>query len=159
MTIKEVKEMYDGEYVDVEVYEPNSRGEYYPNHFHTDNCKLTEEFTDESKVGLYELMDEEDYEHSINANSCMETDFEEWYDNKDAKVLCIMLADIDENNDESEEYTEEELKDALSEFYESCIRTGHYNMEECAKYFCRENDHMNVDEYNVLEILKRIDKN
>jgi hypothetical protein len=91
MTIKEVKEMYKGQYDEIEVYEPNSRGNHYPNHFHTDNCKYTEEYSDESEVGLYELMNEDDYEHSINANSCVTTDFEEWYDDKEAKVLCIML--------------------------------------------------------------------
>lgn len=91
MTIKEVKEMYKGQYYEIEVYEPNSRGNHYPNHFHTDNCKFTEEFTDESEVGLYELMDEEDYNHSIMANTSDYADFEEWYGNKEAKVLCIML--------------------------------------------------------------------
>lgn len=91
MTIKEVKEIYKGQYENIEVYRPNGIGNHYPNHFHTDNCKFTEEYTDDSEVGLYELMDEEDYEHSINANSCVTTDFMEWYDNKKAKVLCIML--------------------------------------------------------------------
>lgn len=91
MTIKEVKKMYKGQYEDIEVYKPNSIGRYYPNHFHTDNCKFTEEYSDESEVGLYELMVEEDYKHSINANSCVTTDFEEWYGNKKAKVFCVML--------------------------------------------------------------------
>lgn len=91
-TIKDVKEMFKGQYVDVEVYKPNSRGKYYPDYFHTDNCKFTEDYSDESEVGLYELMNEREYESSINANSCITTDFEEWYDGENAKVLCIMLA-------------------------------------------------------------------
>lgn len=91
MTIKEVKEMYKGQYCEIEVYKPNSGGNHYPNHFHTDNCKFTEEFTDESEVELYELMDEEDYNHSIMANTSEYADFEGWYGNKEVKVLCIML--------------------------------------------------------------------
>ena len=83
--------MYEGQYNDIEVYEPNSKGEYYPNHFHTDNCETAECYSDESEVGLYELMDEEDYAHSILANSCVSADFEGWYGSKEAKVLCIML--------------------------------------------------------------------
>ena len=31
MTIAEVKELYKGEYAEVEVYEPISRGKHYPN--------------------------------------------------------------------------------------------------------------------------------
>lgn len=92
MTIKEIKEMYEGQYEEIEVYSALSVGKHYPNHFHTDNCKFTAEFTDESEVGLYELMDEKDYNHSIMANASDYADFEEWYGNKEAKVLCIMLA-------------------------------------------------------------------
>lgn len=113
MTIKEVKEMYDKQYKDVEVYEPNSSGKYYPNHFHTDNCKCVDEYTDESEVGLYELMDEEDYNNSIMANSSEYADFEEWYDNKDAKVLCIMLADINENSVDYNKLFSELQKDCV----------------------------------------------
>ena len=91
MTIKEVKEMYKGQYDELEVYSTWNVGEHYPNHFLTDNCRFTEEYTDESEVGLYELMDEEDYNHSIMANASDYADFEEWYGNKDARVLCIMI--------------------------------------------------------------------
>lgn len=90
MTIKEVKELYKDEYADMEVYRPNCIRNY-PNHFHTDNCSFTEEFTDESEVGLYELMDEEDYNNSIMSNVSDYADFEGWYGNKNAKILCIML--------------------------------------------------------------------
>ena len=94
MTVKEVKEIYKGQYEEIEVYSTSNVGKHYPDHFHTDNCKFTEEFTDESKVGLYELMDEEDYNNSIMANASDYADFESWYGNKEAKVLCIMLAYI-----------------------------------------------------------------
>lgn len=38
-------------------------------------------------------MDEESYEQSILANADLRANFEDWYGNKDAKVLCMMLAD------------------------------------------------------------------
>lgn len=100
MTIKEVKEMYkekfdNGEVYDIEVYEPRGWGRHYPDHFHTDNCDFVDEseWNDDTFVELYELMNEEDYRYSIDANSCISTNFEEWYDDKNAKVLVMMLAE------------------------------------------------------------------
>lgn len=91
MTIKEVKEMYAGQYIDVEVYMPVSRGEYYPNEFHTDNCNYVLEYDDNAEAGLYELMDEVDYTQTILANMIDVADFNEWYGDSNAKVLCVML--------------------------------------------------------------------
>lgn len=91
MTVKEIKEIYDGNYVDLEVYKPMSTGKHYPHCFHTDNCKSVLEYNDNDDVGLWELMDEYDYEHSILANGDISADFEDWYGNKEAKVLCVML--------------------------------------------------------------------
>lgn len=92
MTVSEVKNLYEGQYTCVEVYEAKSKGENYPYHFHTDNCYCVEERADD-EVGFYELMDEETYEHSILATANLRANFEDWYGNKDAKVLCMMLAD------------------------------------------------------------------
>lgn len=160
MTIKEVKEevknILHENYQEIEVYEANCRGKYYPSEFHTDNCISTDDYTDESEVGFYELMDEEDYNDSIMANTSECADFNEWYGDKEAKILCIMLADFEEEEDDEKE-NEEELQEILEEYYESCTRTGHHNMMECARYFCTENSHMKIDETEVLEILKKID--
>lgn len=95
MTVGEVKKMYAGEYVELEVYRARERGEYYPREFHTDNCySLNDsEYSNEDEVGLCDLMGEEEYEHSILANVSDKADFTDWYGDKDAKVLCIMLAD------------------------------------------------------------------
>ncbi len=90
-TLAEIKEMYKGEYVEMEVYRPISYGRQYPNHFHTDNCRSVENYSDSEVVGLYELMDEDDYDASILANGCIYADFEGWYGDKNAKILCIML--------------------------------------------------------------------
>lgn len=91
MTIKELKEIFKNRYVDMEVYEANSKGKYYPRTFHTDNCRWIDDYTEESEVGLYELMDEEDYNNSLLANSSFSFSFEDYYGNKDVKILCIML--------------------------------------------------------------------
>lgn len=93
MTIKEVKELYKGEYEDIEVYRPNSSGKHYPCCFHTDNCTWADDYNDNSEVGLWELMDENDYTSTLYANTIETADFDEYYGDKEAKVLCIMLAD------------------------------------------------------------------
>lgn len=94
MTFKEVKELYKGEYVDVEVWQPTyGCGGYYPLSFHTDNCEGVEYIDDNELIGLWQLMDEYDYNHSICANCCVSADFDEWYGDKDAKVLCVMTLD------------------------------------------------------------------
>lgn len=97
MTIKDVKKEYKGEYVELEVYEAVSGGKYYPSSFHTDNCRSLGEdsphgnYDDDMEVGLYELMNEEEYNNTIMTNCDIYADFEDWYGDKDAKVLCIMI--------------------------------------------------------------------
>lgn len=91
--LKDLGETYE----DIELYESNSRGRYYPNHFHTDNCRCIEpnvpfdQYSRCTEVGFYELMDEEEYNDTILANTIIHADFDDWYGNKDAKVLCIMV--------------------------------------------------------------------
>ena len=58
-----------------------------------------------------------------------------------------------------EDKKDDELKEALEEFYDSCIRTGNYDMEENAEYFVNENGHMDLFKEKVLEILKQFDEN
>lgn len=55
-------------------------------------------------------------------------------------------------------WTREELEEALYDFYDDCIMNGNYDIKENAEYFCRENKHMKVDERDVLEILRELDK-
>ena len=72
MTIKDVKEEYKNKYIELEVYEAVSNGKYYPSNFHTDNCRSLGEdspygnYTEDMEVGLYELMDEEEYKELFN---------------------------------------------------------------------------------------------
>lgn len=90
MTIKELKAQKN--YDDVEVYYPLGTGKYYPNHFHTDNCKPVDDYSELAQVGFYELMGEDEYNGSLLANSDISADFSDWYGSGDAKVLCIMLS-------------------------------------------------------------------
>jgi len=55
------------------------------------------------------------------------------------------------------EYTSEQLFEAVSEFLESCHRTGNHNKEDNIKYFLSENDHMDLDEKEVMEVFDEIE--
>ena len=72
MTIKDVKEEYKNEYAELEVYKAMSGGKYYPSNFHMDNCRSLGEDSPHGNCDIY-------------------ADFEDWYGNKNAKVLCIMI--------------------------------------------------------------------
>ena len=91
MTIREIMNMY--EVADVEVYESKGVGPHFPNHFHTDNCRPIEEYdiNQEHDRILYEAMDEDEYNQTMLANASVFADFEGWYGDKNAKVLCIMI--------------------------------------------------------------------
>jgi hypothetical protein len=62
---------------------------------HTDNTASMDmkvsDLPDEFK-GDVQLMDEEEYANTILANSSMEADFADWYGDKDAKVLVVVLS-------------------------------------------------------------------
>lgn len=62
---------------------------------HTDNTggmdMKVEDLPEEFK-GDVQMMDEEDYGDTILANSSMCADFEDWYGDKNAKVLVVVLS-------------------------------------------------------------------
>lgn len=88
MTVKETLEYYKGKFVDVEVYRNFNSSRFG---FHTDRIKSVENYDDNDEVIEEELMDEEDYSNSILANGGINADFEDWYGDKDAKVLCLKI--------------------------------------------------------------------
>lgn len=54
-----------------------------------------------------------------------------------------------------------ELREALEEFYDSCIRNGKFDHESNARYFIRENKHMGVsmsDLPEIVDIFKALDE-
>ena len=43
------------------------------------------------EVGLYELMNQDDYNDTLMANCDIYADFDDLYGDKNAKILCIMI--------------------------------------------------------------------
>lgn len=98
MTIRELlEEKYiKGHYDDYEIYKYTDKD----HRIHTDFIKFLNDTDNNGFISLdklndmnvcdYQLMDEEDYNNTINAN-CDNANFEEWYGNKNAIVLIIVL--------------------------------------------------------------------
>ena len=91
-TVKEIKKIYKGRYDDIEFY----RFRFNQKRIHTDYIEYIEDASDDAPVENFELMDEERYNFSVQAN-CENADFEAWYDKPDARVLVIIVAD--DNNE------------------------------------------------------------
>ena len=87
MKIKEIKKMFKNEFADVEVYKYTSKRKS----IHTDNIKTIANYNDDCIVIDFQLMDEEDYNSTIKANDCIQADFGELYDNKNARVLVVII--------------------------------------------------------------------
>lgn len=92
MTVREILAREKGNYTTYEVWKYKDG----THRLHTDFIENIDSDTDISTYGdaeayYYNLFDEEDYNGSINANSCVTDDFEQLYGDKDAKVLVIML--------------------------------------------------------------------
>ena len=67
----------------------------YIRKIHTDNTACMDMNVDdlpEEFKGDVQLMDEEEYDNTLLANSCTSADFEDWYGDKDAKVLVVVLS-------------------------------------------------------------------
>jgi hypothetical protein len=86
MTIKEVQEMFTGQYFDFEVYRnfnSNRLG------FHTDRINSVDDYSESDEVTEYELMNREDYSQSVLANSSVS--WEEYgLDDRD-KILVVKI--------------------------------------------------------------------
>lgn len=91
MTLGEIKEMYAGEYVELEIFKFIGRR----HDIHSDFIdSVDEEIPDDTDVEAYKLMDEEAYGYGVLANTCFFADFEDWYGDKNAKVLVIVLSEF-----------------------------------------------------------------
>ena len=79
---------------EVEIYRFTQQDRYIRG-IHTDNTDSmdvkVDDLPDEFK-GEVQLMDEEEYDNTLLANSSMSADFESWYGDKDAKVLVVVLS-------------------------------------------------------------------
>lgn len=94
--LKDIKERYNfNDYADVEYYYPNGEDKYYRLHndFITSVDMIDYDYSDDNNLVLdVRELDEEEYNNTIMANSCNEISFEDWYGNKGAKVLVIVLS-------------------------------------------------------------------
>lgn len=95
-TVAEVKKMYKGRYDDIEFY----KFSFGQKKIHTDCIEYIEyeDVSDDAPVEDFELMDEERYKFSALANDWMEADFKTWYGSSDARILVVIIAD--ENNED-----------------------------------------------------------
>lgn len=85
MTIKELKEMYKGEYSRIEVYVDEFQ---HQAGFHTDRIQECESWEDDAEVLEHELMDEEEYNNSILVN-CGER-FSDFFEPEE-KILVVKV--------------------------------------------------------------------
>lgn len=92
-TRQEIEQMA-AQAAEVEIYRFTQQDRYIRG-IHTDNTASMDmkvgDLPDEFK-GDVQLMDEEEYDSTILANSSMSADFEDWYGNKNAKVLVVVLS-------------------------------------------------------------------
>lgn len=88
MTIEEVEDLFKGQYANVEVYKNYNSTKYG---FHTDRIKSVDNFSSTEEVKEYSLVNEEEYGETVLANSSLNANFEEWYGDKNAKVLLIKV--------------------------------------------------------------------
>lgn len=92
-TRNEIKQMA-AQAAEVEIYHFTQLDRYIRS-IHTDNTAcldITVDNLPEEFKGDVQLMDEEEYENTLLANSSMSADFEDWYGDKDAKVLVVVLS-------------------------------------------------------------------
>lgn len=75
-------------FADFEVYRFTGRR----HDLHTDCIEKIEEPSLDTEVEMWTLMDQEEYNNTILANSSIPADFAEWYDDADAKVLVIIAS-------------------------------------------------------------------
>lgn len=87
MTVKEIKELgyISGKYADVEVYRNYNSDKMG---FHTDRIQSVENYSENDEVLEFCLMDEEDYNSSICANTG--TEFSDLFDAGD-KILVLKI--------------------------------------------------------------------
>ena len=89
MNINEIIEREQGNFDDVEVYQPKfSNDDYHARDFHCDFVDYVEDYTGTEEVIKWAIMGEDAYNNSIFANCCVS--FDECYEKND-KILVILI--------------------------------------------------------------------
>lgn len=89
MTLKEMKLKENGNYVDMEVFYLNNSKDVS---YHTDKIKSCDDYEDNMTIIDYRLMNEQEYNDTVLANSCIEADFQDWYGKTDCKILVAIVS-------------------------------------------------------------------
>ena len=92
-TVEDVLKLFSNEKIDDIEYYRNVNDKFFK-WFHGDFMESVDEedVKPNDLVYTWGIMEEEEYEHSILANSGIYADFEDWYGNANAKVLIIVLS-------------------------------------------------------------------
>ena len=96
-TIEDLKELYTKHScVGIEVYKSTMNGSLHSDFIIDFDIESISEFESKSEsLGLSiedcHIMSEADYDESINCNSSVVTDFGEWYDDSEAKVMVVVV--------------------------------------------------------------------
>ena len=91
-TLTELKELIDMNTIsDVEYYRPKFQYDsMMSGNFHTDYINSYENIGKDENILVAKTMDEEQYNNSVLVNCGIKADFEEWYGDKNATVLCVL---------------------------------------------------------------------
>ena len=90
-TIKDLKDFFAGKYDDVKVFEPTMSRNIWEECFQCDRIKAVDKYVDTMKINNFELFGEEEYNRATAICYDSYVDFESLYGKKDAVVLCILL--------------------------------------------------------------------
>lgn len=133
MTIKEVKEHYKGQYVECEIY----RFTDFTHRVHSDFIYTPDDiendlYNENEEVVYEELMDEEEYGMTVIANCDVTADFEDWFGDKNAQILVIILSEdpprywvpYEDASKALEKYEEQDRADGIytEDFYEILLK-------------------------------------
>ena len=89
MTVKELKETLSGQYADCEIYKFRDNEHV----IHADYLIAVNDADENTAVCDYKLMTESEYNKTVYACSSYTANFEEYFDNKNALVLIIVLSE------------------------------------------------------------------
>lgn len=131
---------------DYEIYEEWDSGHHNP--FHTDNIHPLDEVDLDMIVTDYEVMDQDEYNNTILANTCEFADFKEWYDDADARVLVIIASTkrdvvLRDSRDESFEIVGlDNIKGYLGDDFDECEDGDDiqdlFDADHIEGYYCKE---------------------
>lgn len=69
--------------------------ENYGRGLHTDNIKMNVDILGDRKIVDYYIMNEKEYNNTMCANSSITANFEDWYGNKEAKVIVVIVGEVE----------------------------------------------------------------